>query len=981
MYLKTIKANGFKSFANKIQIDLEDKITGIVGPNGSGKSNIVDAIRWVLGEQSVKSLRGDGSMTDVIFSGSKSREPLNVASVTLIFDNTDHSLPLDFNEVSIKRRVYRDGTNEYFLNNEKCRLKDITDILLDSGIAKESFNIISQGRVDEILNAKSSERRVIFEEAANVLKYKRRKEDAIKKLDRTHDNITRVNDIIAELESQVEPLKEAKEKAEIYVSAKEELSGIEVSMLAHDIKSFNEQYEQANAKIKVLNDELIKITSSSSADEASVAKEKNELMKLDQDMSKMNQDILEMTSKVEKANSRKQIILERKKYEFSTDEIHKNVVSLKEEELKLKNQVASYELKVDTDQELLVGLEAKAAKESSKIEEIRKRKQEVESEINKIHYNLNVTKNRINDLEVSIENNGSLPLAVRNILNNPRLKGINDTVGNIISVEPEYLTAITTALGAAINNIIVDDQKSAEAAIKYLKENKFGRVTFFPLNVIKPKNIDISRLNYLRKQPGFIDVAANLVKCDKIYSDIIFNQLGTVLVVEDIKTANSLATYINYQYKIVSLSGEIVHVGGSITGGELAKTRNTWTDKQELADKEKEAAKYEERIRNLEEEINSLDSKYQEYEDSLYVINKEKLELTEKIKISKDSVNSLYEQINAVTSEITSSNNILKNDISKEETEALNEYYELLKEKEKLEQEYNNLELKRDEFNDIISEKEANIRLNNESYRNEMNNLKDLEVTSNRLEVKIDNALKTLSENYNMTYELALEKSDPLIDIESSRSKVNKLRRTLKELGEVNVGAIEEYKRVSERYEFLLAQRNDLTNAENILLEIIKEMDDQMAKDFKETFKIVRENFKEVFKELFKGGTSDLVFTDPKNILETGVEIVASPPGKKLTSISLLSGGEKTLTAISLLFAILKTKQTSFCILDEVEAALDDVNVSTFGEYITKLKANTQFIIITHKKKTMEYADTLYGITMQESGVSKLVSVRLSDIK
>ncbi len=295
MYLKTIKISGFKSFANKIEIDLEDKITGIVGPNGSGKSNIVDAVRWVLGEQSVKSLRGDSSMTDVIFSGSKSREALNVASVTLIFDNSDHTLPIDFNEVSIKRRVYRDGTNEYFLNNEKCRLKDITDLLLDSGIAKESFNIISQGKVDEILSAKSSERRVIFEEAANVLKYKRRKEDAIKKLDRTHDNITRVNDIIAELESQVEPLKEAKEKAEIYVSAKEELSGIEVSMLAHDIKNFNEQYEKANEKIKELNDELVKLMSSSSADEASITKEKNELLKLDQEMSKLNQDIIEMT--------------------------------------------------------------------------------------------------------------------------------------------------------------------------------------------------------------------------------------------------------------------------------------------------------------------------------------------------------------------------------------------------------------------------------------------------------------------------------------------------------------------------------------------------------------------------------------------------------------------------------------------------------------------------------------------------------------
>lgn len=981
MYLKTIKASGFKSFASKIQIDLEDKITGIVGPNGSGKSNIVDAVRWVLGEQSVKSLRGSDSMADVIFSGSKSREPLNVASVTLVFDNSDHTLPLDFDEVSIKRRVYRDGTNEYFLNNEKCRLKDITDLLLDSGIAKESFNIISQGKVDEILSAKSGERRVIFEEAANVLKYKRRKEDAIKKLDKTHDNITRINDIINELESQVEPLKEAKEKAEIYVNAKEELAEIEVSMLAHDIKDFNDKYEKANEKIKSLNDEILKLTTSSSQDEASITKEKSELFKLDQEISELNASIIEMTSNVEKANSRKQIILERKKYEFSTDEIHKNIVSLKEEELKLKNQVANAEFTIESESELLAKVEEKHKDLESKIEEIRKQKQEIENEINKTYYNLNITKNRIADLETSIETNGSLPLAVRNVLNNPRLKGINDTVGNIISVEPEYMTAITTALGAAINNIIVDNQTSAEEAIKFLKDNKYGRVTFFPINVIKPRNIEASRLSYLKGQSGFIEIAANLVRCDQIYSNIIYNQLGTVLVVDNVKTANSLASYTNYQYKIVTLSGEIVHVGGSITGGEIARQRNTWTDKQELADQNKSKEKLEEKLKSLEEEINKLDNSFQEYQDKLYLVNKDKLEKEEKIRVTNDTIKALYEEIKRTTSEINSSNNIINNDISKEENDALNEYYELLKSKEELEQKYKSLKLKRDEYSEKIENFEANIRSNNEAYKNQMNELKDLEISSNRLEVKIDNALKTLSENYSMTYELALEKSIPLVDVASSRTKVNKLRKTIKDLGDVNVGAIEEYKRVSERYEFLLNQRNDLTNAENILLEIIKEMDEQMIKDFKETFKIVRENFKLVFKQLFKGGTADLVYTDPKNILETGIEIVASPPGKKLTSISLLSGGEKTLTAISLLFAILKTKETSFCILDEVEAALDEANVESFGEYITSLKDKTQFVIITHKKKTMEYADTLYGITMQESGVSKLVSVRLNDIK
>ena len=981
MYLKTIKASGFKSFANRIQIDLEDKITGIVGPNGSGKSNIVDAIRWVLGEQSVKSLRGDGSMTDVIFSGSKSREPLNVASVTLIFDNTDHQLPLDYNEVSIKRRVYRDGTNEYFLNNEKCRLKDINDLLLDSGIAKESFNIISQGKVDEILSAKASDRRIIFEEAANVLKYKRRKEDAIRKLDRTHDNMNRINDIIAELEAQVEPLKEQAEKAKTYVETEEELGSIEVSLLTHDITEYNREYNAKKDEIKVLDDEIITLSTASNSNEVNITSYKADLAKLDSEMTLIQNKIIDMTAKVEQANSRKQIILERKKYELKDDEIHHNILVLKEEELKLQNQISTFEFTVDSNTNESEKVKEKLTLKEKKLDEIKTKKHQLESDLNKNFYKLNVVKNHINELEISIDNNGSLPLAVRNILNNPRLKGIHDIVGNVLDIEPEYLTAINTALGASFNNIIVDNQIVAEEAIKYLKENKYGRVTFLPLNVIKPKSIDERFLEILKQQNGFIGIASTLIKYPLEYKNIIDNLLGNVLVVDTIKTANAISKAIRFQYKIVTLTGEIVHVGGSITGGELAKTRNIATDKQNLISERTEKEKLEEIIKKAEEEINQLDSKYREYEDEIFLLNKDLTNIFEKVAISKQSIKEMYDRINQIALEISSSNSMLKNDISKEENEAINTYYQLAKEKEELEQKYKNILQKREEISEKIETSEILNKKDNEKYRDKMNQLRELEIIVNRLEVKIDNALKILNENYSMTYERALEKSIIDFDVDLARTKVNRLKKTLKELGVVNLGAIEEYKRVSERYEFLINQRNDLVNAENILLEIVKEMDEQMEKDFKETFKIVKENFKEVFKKLFKGGTADLIYTDPKNILETGIEIVASPPGKKLTSLSLLSGGEKTLTAISLLFAILKTKQTSFCILDEVEAALDEANVDSFGEYVTSLKDKTQFIIITHKKKTMEYADTLYGITMQESGVSKLVSVKLNEIK
>lgn len=981
MYLKTIKVSGFKSFANKIQIDLENKITGIVGPNGSGKSNIVDAVRWVLGEQSVKSLRGDGSMTDVIFSGSKSREPLNVASVTLVFDNTDHVFPLDFNEVSIKRRVYRDGTNEYFINGEKCRLKDINDLLLDSGIAKESFNIISQGRVEEILSAKASDRRIIFEEAANVLKYKRRKEDALRKLDKTNENMNRINDIIAELESQVEPLKEQASKAEEYNNAKEELGSIEISLVTHDITEYNKEYELKSAKIETLNNELINLKTKTSSSDATSERQKLELSKLNSEINDYQEKLLEMTKKVEQANSHKQIVLERKKYELNNDTIHKNIVSLKEEQLKIQNQVSAIEFNIDENNTKLEKIDLNIKNNETFLDKLKTEKRNIDDIINKNYYNLNIVKNRINSLETSIENNGSLPLAVRNILNNPRLKGIHDIVGNIIDVEPTYLTAITTSLGAAFNNIIVDNASSAEEAIKYLKENKFGRVTFLPINVMKPKYVDEKILNILKHQEGFINIASNLVRTESLYQTIISNQLSNTLIVDNIKNANIISKQINFQYKIVSLSGEIVHVGGAITGGETSKIRSAKTDKQELLEQTKEKEKLELTIKNCEEKINEIDNKFHEIDDKNYLLNKEKLELKEKINILKQNIEDLYKRLNEISSEITSSNNILKNDLSKEETEAINEFYRLEKEKEELSQNYKKLLNKREDLTEEISLNENLNKKDNEQLRNTMNELKDLEILVNRLEVKIDSSLKLLSENYGMTYEFALEKSIIDLDIEFARTKVNKLRKVIKDLGEVNLGAIAEYKRVSERYEFLLKQRDDLLNATNTLLEIVKEMDVQMEKDFKETFKVVKENFKETFKQLFKGGTADLIYTDPKNVLETGVEIVASPPGKKLTSLSLLSGGEKTLTAISLLFAILKTKKTSFCILDEVEAALDEANVASFGEYVTSLKDKTQFIIITHKKKTMEYADTLYGITMQESGVSKLVSVKLNDIE
>ena len=976
MYLKAIKAHGFKSFADKTIIELDNKITGIVGPNGSGKSNVVDAVRWVLGEQSVKSLRGDGNMTDVIFSGSKSRNPSNVASVTLIFDNTDKYLPLEFNEVAIKRRVYKDGSNEYFINNEKVRLKDITNLLLDSGVAKESFNIISQGKIEEILSNKPDDRRIIFEEASGVLKYKRRKEEALRKLDKTHDNMNRINDIINELEDRLEPLKEQKEKAIKYKDLNIELENIEIALISEDITNLNFDYQNNKNKIETLKLEISKLTTDNSTHEVKIEQYKKKIIDLDNEIKKYQDYLIKLTTDVEKINSRKAIILERQKYNVQDSKVHENLILLKEKELKLTTELNDIKNQNSLIENELIELNKKIDNLNDQLNNIKENKQKLDVSLQNNLRNQNNLNLQIESLRYSIDNNSSLPTSVKKVLDNPKLNGIHDIIGNLFDVSEEYSLAISTVLGAASTNIVVDNENCAKEAINYLKENKLGRATFFPLNIIKPKSIDIE-INL----PGFIDIASNLIKYDSKYSNIILNQLGNVLVVDNIDNANVIAKAINYRYRIVTLSGELLHVGGSLTGGNTVKTRNIILEKYELENKIKEVKIISDNISKIEEKINEIDNNYKEIEDKIYLINKEKLNKEVILENYKKEIINKTEELKETTYEIMGNNNILDNKLIDEEQQVLKEYYETLENKNKVSLYLNSLLKKKDELNSELSDYELTVKKENSLYNEKKEILNNLEISVNRLDVKIDNLLNTLSENYSITYDTAISRYKLDMDIDIARNKVNSLKRQLKEIGNVNLDSIEEFETVNERYLFLNNQRDDLTKAENTLLEIISEMDKVMEKEFVKTFKVIKENFNITFKELFKGGTADLKLTDPNNILETGIEIVASPPGKKLTTISLLSGGEKTFTAISLLFAILKSKPVPFCILDEVEAALDDVNVDSFGKYICGLKDKTQFIIITHKKKTMEYVDTLYGITMQESGVSKLVSVKLEEIK
>lgn len=979
MYLKQIKAYGFKSFADKINIELCPNINGIVGPNGSGKSNVVDAVRWVLGEQSIKSLRGDNSL-DIIFSGSKSRKPLNSATVSLIFDNSDKTVPIDYNEVSIKRTLYRSGENEYFINNERCRLKDIIELLTDSGGSKESFNIISQGKIDEIILAKPQDRRIMFEEAAGVLKYKRRKEEAIRKLERTNSNINRVNDIILELETNLEPLKKQSEKATIYLDTKTKLKEIEVALMAKDIETLSYEYKESKKKIDELNDEIIKQSNNNSNYDIELLKEKNKLKSID-DKITLNQDkLIEKTKELEKIDADIRVFKERNKYVSVDADITNKLFNLKEEELKQNNLINNINNEINLLNKKIDVINEEINNHLKKYNDFKIKKNDINNELISNNREIVNLKYKIGYLEDNINNNASVPNSIKYILNNPKFIGVHNTIGNLVDVDSEYSIAISTALGSASSYLVVENTSVAKELVNYLKENKLGRATFFPLNVIMGRVIPVDVKNIISSIPGVIDTADKLVEYDKKYTNIIENQLGNIIITNNIDTANSVSEKVNRRYRIVSLDGQVVNVGGSITGGSLV-SNNVIKEKYELEDARRELSVIERKNETLSLELQELDNKINELETKIY---NSRLENSNNNNLKNNKLTILKEcniNYDNIVKEIKDLKDISSDDVDVKQKELLNNYYSVKDNIDSINTIINELKMDREKCENSILELEENNKKSTLFINRMEKEVNNLEIKVNRIDVKLDNLLLNLNEEYNITFEYAKENFEIDMEDEEARQLVSELKNKLKQIGEVNVSSIEEYKRVSDRYEFLNNQRNDLKNAEDTLLEIIKEMDEVMIDKFSNTFEEIRKEFKIVFKELFKGGNAELILTDPENMLETGVDIKAEPPGKHLQSISLLSGGEKTFTAISLLFAILNVRPVPFCLLDEVEAALDDANVESFGNYLNRYKDKTQFILITHKKKTMEFADILYGITMQESGVSKLVSVKLEDVK
>ncbi len=979
MYLKEITATGFKSFADKLSITLDNKITCIVGPNGSGKSNVVDAVRWVLGEQSVKTLRGDGSMSDVIFSGSKSRNALNVASVTLLFDNTDHYLKIPYEEVSIKRRVYRTGENEYFLNGTKCRLKDIVDLLLDSGIGRDSFNIISQGEVQRIISNSPYDRRIIFEEAAGVLKYKKRKKEALQKLERTHNNLDRVNDIIDELSTQVEPLKQQSIKAKEYLQNKEQLEKYDIALMVYDICDMMEEYKRIKEQITSYNEAIVLLSNQSSVDDVKLTTEKGNLLKIQQDLEQANNNLLEVTSALEKLNSEKQLLKERSKYDSSSDLVNQNIINLKEQyenALVIEHTLEDEINKLETD---LAMVQNTKEKQDDEISSLRQKQQHLQNERIYKDKEIMQMEHSLELLKQEIDSGGLLPNSIKTILKEPSLQGIHNCLGNILQTDEKYHKSLEVAISSSKYFIITDTSDNAKEAINYLRSKKLGRATFFPLDVIKPKGIDLNTLDIIEQEANYIGIMADLVSYDPLYRNIVLNQLGNVIVMADIDSANNLSRKINNRYKIITLDGDVIHIGGSMTGGTYNLAKSFISLKQEYEHKQQQVKILTEAITKLDEQLDEVTSNLNTKITASYTTNGQIVNYEELLKNKQQQLLQQKKLLEEVNNELNSLKLVVAGKVDSQEEKLIEAYYAKKEEKEKLLTLIKHLSKQESNCKEIIEQLEANDKLQNTTLRKQENELKELEIKMSKLDVNLDNMLTTLNEQYSLTYEKAKEQYSLDIEVDEARAKLKLYKENVKQLGMVNVSSIEEYERVNTRYEFLINQRNDLLKAQDSLLEIMNEMDIVMKEEFVKTFELVDEEFRKVFKELFHGGTATLKLTDKDNLLETGIEIVASPPGKKLTTISLLSGGEKTLTAISLLFAILNVRSVPFCLFDEVEAALDEANVEQFGKYLNHYKNKTQFLIITHKKKTMEYADTLYGITMQESGVSKLVSVRLND--
>ena len=973
MYLKRIEIHGFKSFADKVDIEFQPGITGIVGPNGCGKSNISDAVRWVLGEQSVKSLRG-ANMSDVIFAGSEDRRAQNLAEVTLVFDNSDRFMKYDYNEVEITRRLYRQNNEaEYLINKQQCRLKDIVDLIMDTGLGKDSLSIISQGNISSFADNKPEERRGIFEDAAGVSKYKKRKLESIRKLERTKENLERIGDIVAELEKQVGPLKRQKDKAEKYLELKEKLTAVEVNVLVKEITEAKKSLDVLSKEIKDLNEQQASLDADILMKENSNDDIKKKMYQLDQEVNSLQSKLLEAVSNVSKLETAKVEIDQKRKHALqsaSKENLQENIANMK---AILSDIVNEYNDRVErlnsTEQDL---------KQLTRDQENRnKRLTELKNELNQLSSQINKNRSRKEILLDAIENKSNYHQSIKTVLNLAKSnRNIIGVLGELITTQKDYELAISSALGGAIEFVVTSDDQTARETIKFLRNNKAGRATFLPVSTMKPRQIRLEHLEVCNTMAGFLGVASDFITYDDKIGNVVLNQLGNIIVAKDLETANAISKAVFARYRVVTLEGDIVNVGGSLTGGSINQQRSSLVQKRELEQlaitleqQETEFVKKRKLHNALDNEIKDVShillQKQMAYAKLEVVVQSKKEELIK----TKTEYESLTEQ------------SIELDDFKsgKTENKLIDQLNEAIKYRDMLTEE---IKSKREMRMAYANENEAldvELRTIRKDQKGIQNAINENTIKATKLETMLNNYLTRLNDEYHMTYEYAVEQYQEEINVEQAKEEVYDLRTQIKRLGNVNLDAIEEYKVISERYENMNTQRIDLLEAQDRILAAIKEMDEIMVTRFSETFEKINVEFNHVFRSLFGGGKAKIKYSDTTNILETGIDIDVQPPGKAVQNISLFSGGEKALIAISCLFAILRVKPIPMCILDEVEAALDIANVERFAKYLREFSSTTQFIVVTHREGTMEECDLLYGATMQQKGVTKLVSVKLEE--
>ena len=1184
MYLKRLELQGFKSFADKTILEFMPGITSVIGPNGSGKSNISDAIRWILGEQSMKSLRGSKSL-DIIFSGTQNRKSLGFAEGSLVFDNTDGTLPIEYTEVTITRKLYRSGETGYYINKVPCRLKDVLELFMDTGIGKDGYSIIGQGKIDEILSNKSEDRRNIFEEAAGIVKYRTRKQESEKKLERTKLNLLRINDILSEIESNIEPLKISAEKAKKYLNLREELKNIEIGLFIYNIEKYKESLEQIvkdeeiyktqceeeqqkMERIKALKEELksqideittrieemsnigfesqkeIEMLNSDISvaktriennnentgryeKEIEEAKEKLKDLSEEMEQKKQKRDNLkenkekfqkeleekeEELRKITEKLSSKELEIEGyktkvsentdKKYELQGD-VHTqeiNFENFEKRERQIQNEIASNISELDSTRmqkedlaKEFYDIDSKRNKIVKSLDEVNAKKEEADKKVKLYENNINayqsekrIKESRLKFLEETEKEKEGYIKSVKSLLkdceNIKELgKGMHGVLANIIEVPEEYQTAIEMCLGASLQNIVTETEEDAKKLVEHLRKNNLGRASFLPITSVRGKRLDKIK----GKEPGVIGIASDLIKYSKKYEQIVTNLLGRTVIVDNMDTAIKVAKQNGYSFRIITVEGDVINPSGAITGGsvtkktvnilgrgrEIEKLQKEISALEEKTKKqEQEKKEYEDSIEDIFEEASSWEKELQEI-DITYATEKQKLvsveeniskieqrvtklkEEKEKLKEEKENAlnrkQAIQEEISKLTEETEKLTNVIQEfadlnkdnqkyvddlnfDITnlkisvssfdeseasieelqerinteventkrsiehktrqieeiKQDNIALNESIKDIEEKiEKIKEEVKNSGSKIEELKQDRIDKNEKLKAREDEINDKFKVIEDLKAQVVKIDVKktkieddMNGIINKMWEEYELTPNNVKDCRRPE-NVQLTQKKVNSLRKELKELGSVNVDAIEEYKNMKERYDFMCEQRVDLEDTMAKLRKIITDMTQTMKEQFRNKFDLINKNFAEVFKELFGGGNASLKLEDEDNILECGIDINVQPPGKKLQNMMLLSGGEKAFTAIALLFAILKINPAPFCVLDEIEAALDDVNVYRFADYLKKFSENTQFLVITHRKGTMEAADTVYGVTMEENGISKLLSMKLAEVR